>query len=77
MIENAIAGSIAECTSVGEFLEKIRANPGKKKADRAEDGDDAAGRIVTDEGQASTSPEKRSAWLTQPHRRRRRRGRKP
>jgi hypothetical protein len=23
MIENAIAGSIEECTSVGEFLEKI------------------------------------------------------
>jgi hypothetical protein len=23
-IENAIAGSIAECTSVGEFLEKIK-----------------------------------------------------
>jgi hypothetical protein len=24
MIENAIAGSVAECTSVGEFLEKIK-----------------------------------------------------
>jgi hypothetical protein len=24
MIENAIAGSIQECTSVGEYLEKIK-----------------------------------------------------